>query len=526
LKNLTVKYWEEAENNRVINQTGYNKLTIIVTDYLDSINVEYTDKQIKRLLENVYEKTHDDTFQSMEAFIHNLNTMHCLPSSEKIWVLNVKNNEFRSITMEELHNTFETNKYKVVSLNKETGKAEFKFITHCKKLDNNRNIVTIEDNQGRKVRVTDNHRLMTVNELNITEAIPSECSYTVSPRGIKFPAAKYDFCVADYGKPRSDNPFQNDHVLLTEEFAEFIGYYIGDGCILGETSTCCISACGKVSFKYMEELLEKVFGCKLKTSYTYFNHSKNGVTEKDIRIQLGMPLAKMIRDKFGRIGAEKKIPTELMFASDDIKKAFLKAYFSMDGRQDRKYSELSTANKELQAQIALMISSLGCSSHYTTRTCNNGFDKSKERLDMHFLTISGHDSAMLGLKDSDETAFEIPKYSLENVYNAYTKECDELSNRRESHNLRYSELDELIDNYSAEDTEKFRNIFINSIETKESAISKEYVYDISVEDNENFLTYECIYVHNSRAGAQVNKNRPSLMETLNCKGAKSVESLK
>ena len=32
---------------------------------------------------------------------------------------------------------------------------------------------------------------------------------------------------------------------------------------------------------------------------------------------------------------------------------------------------------------------------------------------------------------------------------------------------------------------------------------EEYVYDLSVEDNETFLTEDCIFVHNSRAGAQV-----------------------
>jgi anaerobic ribonucleoside-triphosphate reductase len=84
--------------------------------------------------------------------------------------------------MEELNDTFEQNKYKVISLNKETGQAEFKFITHCKKLDNHRNIVTIIDNQGRKVRVTDNHRIMTVNGLEITEATPDKCEYTLSPK--------------------------------------------------------------------------------------------------------------------------------------------------------------------------------------------------------------------------------------------------------------------------------------------------------------------------------------------------------
>ena len=32
---------------------------------------------------------------------------------------------------------------------------------------------------------------------------------------------------------------------------------------------------------------------------------------------------------------------------------------------------------------------------------------------------------------------------------------------------------------------------------------EEFVFDLSVEDNETFLTEDCIFVHNSRAGAQV-----------------------
>lgn len=506
LKDILKEYWEKAENHLVMSPESVRIIKDMVTDFLDEKGVDFSERRIERLLQDTYDKTYSETFQSMEAFIHNLNTMHCLPASEKIWVLDIETNKIRSITMEELDDTFKPNKYKVVSLNKETGKAEWKFVTASKKMDNNRSIVKITDNQGRTVRVTDNHRIMTVDKdnLTITEVEASDVEYVISPRGINMPAAKYDLCVSDYGKPRSDNPFKNDHILLNERFAEFIGYYMGDGCMLGETSTCCISACGKVSFEYMENLMEEVFGCRLKTSYTYFNHSKNGKTEKDIRIQLGMPLARMIKDKFGRIGKEKKIPTELMCASNSVKRAFLKAYFNMDGRQDKQYSELSTVNKELQAQIALMIYSLGYSTHYSTRNCNNGFDKSRPKCDMHFLSIGAKDSERLGLKDKVNTAFEIPKYDLSFIYDKFKAECDEVISKRNSNNIRYNELEELLDCYECNEAKKFTNIFVNKIESKEYLNSgNEYVYDISVEDNESFLTYECIFVHNSRAGAQV-----------------------
>lgn len=504
LKEKLVSY--QKEHKLVMNEECKADIINILIEFFEQNKIKASIKRINKVLKDAHDDVYDETFQAMEAFIHNLNTMHCLPASEKIWVLDVETNSLRSITMEELNDTFKTNKYKVISLNKETGKAEFKFITASKKMDNNRNIVKITDNQGRTVRVTDNHRVMTVDResLSITELEASDVKYTVSPREIKMPVTKYDLCVSDYGKARKDNPFQNNHVLVNEKFAEFIGYYMGDGCILGDTSTCCISACGKVSFEYMESLLRDVFACELKTSYTYFEHSKQGTTEKDIRIQLGMPLARMIADKFGRIGAEKKIPMELMCAPKSVRVAFLKAYFSMDGRQDKQYSELSTANKELQAQIALMISSLGYSSHYTTRVCSNGFDKSKERHDMHFLTIGAKESERLGLKENVDTAFEIPKYDLSFVYNKYKNECDKITGGRDSNNLRYYELNEIIDSCDCSEAHKFENIFVNEIVSKEEYNSgDEYVYDISVEDNENFLTYECIYVHNSRAGAQV-----------------------
>ena len=61
----------------------------------------------------------------------------------------------------------------------------------------------------------------------------------------------------------------------------------------------------------------------------------------------------------------------------------------------------------------------------------------------------------------------------------------------------------------------FRNFFINKIVSKEEYNSgDEYVYDISVEGNENFMTYEGIYVHNSRAGkvtACPNHGKPWVM---------------
>lgn len=495
LKHRLVDY--QKEHKTVMNEQGYNDINDILVQFCEEFKVKASEKRLKKVMKDAYDDTYYDTYQAMEAFIHNLNTMHCLPASEKIWVIDVKTNNLTLMTMEALDSVFEPKRFKVISLNKKTGKAEFKFITKSQRKDNQRKLVKLKDNQGRAVRVTDNHKLMTMDGIKISEKLPKDCEYTLSPRGIDFPPVKYDMCVSDFGKPRKDNAFQNDHVIVSEAFAEFMGYYMGDGCILGQTSTCCISACGKVTFEYMEDLLKRAFGCEFRTSYTYFNHSKEGKTEKDIRIQLGMPLARMIASKFGRIGKEKHIPVEILMGPREVRIAFLKAYFAMDGRKDAKYSELSTCTEVLQKQVALMLSSLGVSPHYG-ETIIDGNRK------VFFVSLSAHDSYECGLKDSDETAFQIPKYDLSMVYDAYKKECDDITGRRTSHKLRYSELEELIDEHDAKDVMYLRNVFINNIEsTEDESSGDEYVYDISVEDNETFLTKDCIFVHNSRAGAQV-----------------------
>lgn len=416
----------QKEHKLVMNDDCYKELKQMIRDFLDEHKIKYKVKRINIAFDNAFNDTYDETFQAMEAFIHNLNTMHCLPASEKIWVLDVKTNEFKSITMEDIDKSFEPNRFKVISLNKETGEAEFKFITHCKKLDNHRSLVKITDNQGRTVTVTDNHRIMTMDGCDITEDIPANCDKTISPRGIKFPPVKYDLCVADYGKD-----FVNDHLLVNESFAEFAGLYLACGEINRENNTCVLDL-KDPDIEYIKGLLDDAFGYKVDFEEI------NGKVE----IKLTESLLNMIEAKLGTEDSNKKVPNELILAYDFMQKTLLKTY------HNNKLVE-SEPNKELCMQLNLMRHSLGI--------------------------------------DSDLDS------NLSCVKEKYPDLCGDI--------VGYFELDKLIDEYDKSELKKLERIFINNIETKEETNSgEEYVYDISVEDNENFLTYECIYVHNSRAG--------------------------
>lgn len=80
LKRKLVAY--QRKHKLVMNDRCLGELRAIVSDYLDSMDVEYTDKQIDKLFERADKATYDDTYQSMEAFVHNLNSMHSRAGSQ------------------------------------------------------------------------------------------------------------------------------------------------------------------------------------------------------------------------------------------------------------------------------------------------------------------------------------------------------------------------------------------------------------------------------------------------------------
>ena len=48
----------------------------ILSDFFEEHKIKASMKRKQRILSDAYEDTYNETFQAMEAFIHNLNTMH------------------------------------------------------------------------------------------------------------------------------------------------------------------------------------------------------------------------------------------------------------------------------------------------------------------------------------------------------------------------------------------------------------------------------------------------------------------
>lgn len=76
LKDRLLSYRDSVQAKLMLTYGDEKEIINIISDFLSDIDVKPIKTKIKRALADAYDDTYDETFQSMEAFIHNLNTMH------------------------------------------------------------------------------------------------------------------------------------------------------------------------------------------------------------------------------------------------------------------------------------------------------------------------------------------------------------------------------------------------------------------------------------------------------------------
>lgn len=490
------KYLYTEDFYPVLNIDKYNKFAISEFEQLKNLfscttNVdEDLDNKIKTSQELAYKfsvrEVTKKTYQAMEGLIHNLNTMNCLPYSEVIWVYDTKKEDLLHIEIGEFEKIFEENRFKAISLNQTTGESEMKFITHVIKKDNNRRLIKITDNEGRQVTTTDNHKIMYLSEDGkISEANPEELPHVLSPRGINTPASK--FCISlDHYHSRTKQNYLEDHVMVTEEFAKIAGYYVADGSITGG-SVLAFSTCDEECEQELIELMKKVYNEEV----TYKFYKRENGKAKDIRFNVGKVFSDMIKDKFGQGAHNKKIPVEILFSTDDIKRQFLNGYFKCDGYTNRNYVIATSVSKKLRDSLNLMLLSMKELPHVAKRISN-----SYKYCESYEVSLNANSEVRLKLEfNKRKTDIELKNYNYEFLKSALKKQDVNIKNK-----ITPQKLETYFDNELAAKALNLFPVTINKFEELNSG--EEYVYDISVADNETFLTAEGIYVHNSRAGAQ------------------------
>jgi len=116
----------------------------------------------------------NEIYQAMEALIYNLNSMHSLKGSEKIWIFDRQKQALTTVSMEEFHEKFEMDRYSALSVNYQTGRTEIRPVTASFKHHNFNRILNVQLRSGQQVAVTDNHSMMTLNARGEVVTAPPE----------------------------------------------------------------------------------------------------------------------------------------------------------------------------------------------------------------------------------------------------------------------------------------------------------------------------------------------------------------
>ncbi len=497
----------------------------------------------------------NEVFQAMEALIYNLNSMHSLPGDERIWIYDRQEARLETMSMEEFHLKFEPGRFAAMSLNYENGRTELKEITDSMKHYNFNRILRVNLKSGQTVAVTDNHSIMTLDARGkVVTSQPEMLKVGLVPARWEPEVQRHLYDLRAYPSSRR---YPVDEVELDENLARFFGYYVAGG------SSAEAELTGKHCDKNMELGVTNVLR-KLNPRFTaelrIDRESKNG----DLVCRVGTRFASFVREVCGAGTSTKRVPTEIFFASESIVRSFLDGFFSAHSGVFYQQEQLgATYSRELRDGIWLLLTRLGIISSLSQATlathslaaagnyyriatsASTGSDvyrvqPEEKPFDYEYLrpllsevcgnSFADTGTAQIGPEQIQKWAIELAERILTA---AEQTRLEEIAGIRPE-NLRLSGFDDLIVYgqlfarlFMTEDAgeeiqwaqkllsqnelmqnllavlQRSAQMYPIAVESLTEQSMERCVYDISVADNENFLTAQGIFVHNSRAGAQV-----------------------
>ena len=278
------------------------------------------------------------------------------------------------------------------------------------------------------------------------------------------------------------NGFRMDCILkIDENFGKFLGYYISEGYAEAQKNK-------TDGMSYSVKLYNEnpdILGDMKNAAERFFGKVRVGKNCVDISKKMAYLLMKCL---CGVAAENKRIPPIIFDSPEPVRWAFLEAYFAGDGDiHPSKRPRLSTKSELLANQLVFFLNSLGVSS------VKIGFDSGVYRVyineDLQFLQTSREKNTYYSNL--------IPKEILEEIFG-----------RRLQKNMTFGKFKEFVDSGKLDKRKaKLLDFFLNGdivLDRVKNVKKREYegyVYDLSVEGNENFLVgFGLLYAHNSYYG--------------------------
>jgi ribonucleoside-triphosphate reductase len=398
-----------------------------------------------------------------------------------------------------------------ISVNTKTGKSEIKRVYAVSRHKPKGKVYRIVGKDGTSVVVTEDHSLFNYNERgDLIQVKPIEMKHIIrtfdSPFGEEY---KLGDCL-ETGYRRSESPHntrQNDipeKLKISVELCQFLGLFVAEGSYC--TNGIRISTKDESVVEFVKNFV-KMLNPNITVSYR-----DNSVCF------VNKGFYEFMRDIINSGAENKNIPEFILKGDKTIKLAFLgglisgDGYVSKDGRV-----QIYTTSKQLLGQLHILLSSLGML--YTISKIQkrgemvtiNG-NRTTRNHDCYVIEVAKDSVAMLKpfviskakrdrIKESSVNQipfdYKILKDYLRNL--ARRKPYTDYAWKSNGRRLKFKTLNKIaeLNPHLRQLIERLKRNVPIEIKKIEEIEYEGYVYDLSVEDNENFITAQGILCHNT-----------------------------
>ena len=400
-----------------------------------------------------------------------------------------------------------------ISVNVNTGKAEFKRIYALSRHKPHNKIYKVVGKDGTTVSITEDHSLFNYNENGqLMQVKPKDMKHIIrnfdNPYSIEYKIG--DSINTNYKRTDSKyNSRQNDipnTIKITKELCQFLGLFVADGSY--GTNSIRIATVDEDIREFITEFVKEL-------------NSDISISIKDNEVSF---TNKGMYEFFNNVlginrGAENKnIPEIILKGDNEIKLAFLGGLISGDGYVGKNGRvQIYTTSKQLLGQLHLLLSDLNMI-YSINKVKDEGEqikikgNETKRNHKLYVLEIAKNKTDLLNkyiipkyktdrIKGSDYEQlsydYSIIKEYLRNITNKKPyNDCSWKSSDRKLKLNTLEKIEELNPELKDELTKFKLNIPFEIMDINEIDYES-YVYDLSVKDNENFITATGILCHNT-----------------------------
>lgn len=401
---------------------------------------------------------------------------------------------------------------KTISVNIQKGASEIKNIYAVSKHSSNNKIVTLRSKAGDTINITEDHSLYNYNENgDLVTSTPHNMKCVIrnfsSPLDVKYKIgmtlnSNYERSKHPNNSRENDIPLE---IKITPAFCKFIGLMVSDGNVNDN-----LIRIGK-PFKEIIEFVSDFIHSEINSNISLSMIGRSiSFTNKGF--------ASFLRDFIINGASEKYIPYFIMYGDNQIKTEFLNGYLSGDGSIQTNTGRMtfSTTSIKLIGHLHLIFSSLGIP--YTPSHVREKDEKvtikeieTQRNYTLYEFEIPKKYTNIFNVirskinnnkVDSEIDQQRYDYYFIKNVIKKLRLKFDHSDWQLKSskRKIKLKQINDLISR-NPEYTNLFKkwkmNIPYEIKEIKNTSVNGDCVYDLSVVDNENFITTTGILCHNT-----------------------------